>query len=111
MKKYLLSFTLILLLAFFVSCEKSKVETKEEQPYLLEQVGTTAIAQLYADEFKDLDLNEKILAYYLAQAVIAGDRIDNDQSHRHALEIKDILEEIITHKEGIEPETFRAILD
>ena len=111
MKRYLLSFTLILFLAFFVSCEKSKVESKEDHPYLLEQVGTTAIAQLYADEFKDLDLNEKILAYYLAQAVIAGDRIDNDQSHRHALEIKDILEEIITHKEGIDPETFKAILD
>jgi dipeptidyl-peptidase-3 len=111
MKKYLPSFILILFVAFFVSCGKSKVETNEDQPYLLEQVGTTAIAQLYADEFKDLDLNDKILAYYLAEAVIAGDRIDNDQSHRHALEIKDILEEIITHKDGIDPETFKAILD
>jgi dipeptidyl-peptidase-3 len=111
MKRYLLSFTLSLLLVLFVSCGKSKVEKKEEQPYLLEQVGSTAIAQLYADGFKDLDLKEKILAYYLAQSVIAGDRIDFDQSHRHALEIKDILEEIITHEEGINPETFKAILD
>ena len=69
MKKYWVSFTLILFLAFFVSCEKSKVESKEDQPYLLEQVGNTAVAQLYADGFKELDLNEKIFLNFVRQAV------------------------------------------
>lgn len=92
-----------------IFCGKKTV--KEERAVFLEQVGTTAVAQLYADGFKDLTLNEKLLAYHLTQAVIAGERIDYDQSHRHALEIKDLLEEIITNKKGIKPGVYKAILD
>ncbi len=93
-----------------IFCAKKTVE-EEERTVFLEQVGTTAVAQLYADGFKDLTLNEKLLAYYLTQAVIAGERIDYDQSHRHALEIKDMLEEIITNKKGVKPDVYKAILD
>lgn len=100
----------IVLVSLLTFCGKSKIETKEDRPVFLEQVSTTAVAQLYADGFEQLSLNEKILAYYLAQAVIAGERIDYDQSHRHALEIKDMLEEIVTHKEGIDPEIYQSIL-
>ncbi len=96
--------------ASLVFCGKRAVE-EEKRPIFLEQVGTTAIAQLYADGFNDLALNEKLLAYYLTQAVIAGERIDYDHSHRHALEIKDMLEEIILHNDGIKPKVDKAILD
>lgn len=100
-----------LIVLFLTHCGKSKVETKEGPPVFLEQVGTTAVAQLYADGFEELSRKEKLLAYYLAQAVIAGERIDYHQSHRHALKIKDILEEIVIHEEGIDPEVYQSILD
>ncbi len=100
-----------LIVLFLNHCGKSKVESDEDLPVFLEQVSTTAVAQLYADGFEELNLNEKILAYYLAQAVIAGERIDYDQSHRHALEIKDMLEEIVTHTKGIDTAVFQSILD
>jgi len=74
----------------------------EEQKYLLEKVGKVAIAQLYADGFEDLSLNEKILAYYLSRAAVAGRDITYDQNHRHGLKIRNLLEEIVTHPQGID---------
>ena len=73
----------------------------EERKYLLEKVGKVAIVQLYADGFEDLSLNEKILAYYLSGAALAGRNITYDQVHRHGLEIRNLLEEIVTHPQGI----------
>jgi dipeptidyl-peptidase-3 len=75
--------------------------------YLLERVGKVAIAQLYADGFEELNLQEKILAYYLYQAAVAGRDITYDQNHRHGLVIRNLLEEIVTHPKGIS----HAILD
>lgn len=113
MKKLSLAITICLIVGILIFCGKpvKKAEKIEEEKYLLEQVGTTTIAQLRAEEFKDLSLKEKTLAYYLTQAVIDGEPIDYDQSHKHALKIKDILEKIITHREGIPPEIFNQILD
>jgi dipeptidyl-peptidase-3 len=78
-----------------------------ERKYLLEKVGKVAIVQLYADEFEKLSLEDKILAYYLYQAALAGRDIAYDQIHRHGLAIRNILEEIITHPKGID----QAILE
>lgn len=83
--------------------------TTEERKYLLEKVGKVAIIQLYTDDFEDLSLNEKILAYYLSQAALAGRDITYDQIHRHGLVIRNLLEEIVTHPQGIDGEILEKI--
>jgi dipeptidyl-peptidase-3 len=81
----------------------------DERKYLLEKVGKVAIVQLYADGFTDLSLNEKILAYYLYQAGVVGRDITYDQNHRHGLEIRNLLEEIVTHPQGIDKKILEKI--
>ena len=79
--------------------------------YILEEVGDTTALQLYADEFEHLTKKDRLLAYYLVQAALAGRDIYYDQLHRNSLEIRDILEEVITHSEGINQETINSILN
>ena len=73
-----------------------------ERKYLLERVGKVAIVQLYADGFDKLSLDDKLLAYYLYQAALAGRDITYDQLNRHGLAVRNVLEEIITHSKGID---------
>jgi dipeptidyl-peptidase-3 len=70
--------------------------------YLLERVDDAAV-QLYADGFESLPLREKTLIWHLYQAALAGRDIFIDQKHRDALEMRGILEQIITHPDGIDP--------
>ena len=77
--------------------------------YLLERVDDAAVVQLYADGFKDLALNDKILIWHLYQAAIAGRDIYVDQKHEHALEMRHLLEQIITHANGIDAATLAEI--
>ena len=76
----------------------SHVDTR---PYLLERVDEAAVVQLYADGFTALPLREKILIYHLYQAAIAGRDIYYDQRYAHNLAMRDVLEEILTHADGI----------
>jgi dipeptidyl-peptidase-3 len=69
---------------------------------LLERAGKVAIVQLYADGFEELSLEEKVKAYYLCQAALAGRDIAYDQIHRCGLSIRNVLEEIVTHPRGID---------
>src|SRR6266851_9617246 len=69
------------------------------RPYLLERIGEAAVVQLYADGFRDLPLREKTLVWHLAQAAIAGRDIFYDQRYAHNLEMRDVLEAILTHVE------------
>src|SRR6266851_6060186 len=73
-----------------------------ERPYLLERIGEAAVVQLYADGFRDLPLREKTLVWHLAQAAIAGRDIFYDQRYAHNLEMRDILEAIVTYPQGID---------
>ena len=84
----------------------SHVDTRR---YLLERVDEAAVVQLYADGFVDLPLREKALIYHLYNAAIAGRDIYYDQRYAHNLEMRDVLEEILTHAAGIEPETLAEI--
>ncbi|HEV8132587.1 MAG TPA: hypothetical protein VGQ81_15180 [Acidobacteriota bacterium] len=61
--------------------------------------------------FEKLSLPQKKLAYLLYRAAIAGNDIFTDQAHRYALEIKDLLEQIYLHSQGIPPATLRAVHD
>jgi dipeptidyl-peptidase-3 len=68
-----------------------------DRRFLLERVGEAAVVQLYADGFLDLPLREKTLVWHLAQAAIAGRDIFYDQRYAHNLEMRDVLEAILTH--------------
>src|SRR5688572_27895665 len=73
-----------------------------DRKYLLERVDDAAVVQLYADGFDALPLREKMLIWHLYQAAIAGRDIFIDQKHRNALEMRAILEAIITHPQGVD---------
>lgn len=75
----------------------SPAPASTERPYLLEQVDDAAIVQLYADGFDKLSPDEKRLVWHLYQAALAGRDIYYDQRYAHALPMRDILEEILTH--------------
>jgi dipeptidyl-peptidase-3 len=80
-----------------------------DRKYLIERVDEAAVAQLYADGFSDLPLDQKILIWHLYQAAIAGRDIYYDQRYAHNLEMRDVLEEIITHASGVDPQTLAEI--
>ncbi len=80
-----------------------------DRKYLLERVDDAAVAQLYADGFATLPLDQKILIWHLYQAALAGRDIYFDQRYAHNLAMRDVLEEIITHAEGVDPATLREI--
>ena len=77
--------------------------------YLLERVDEAAVAQLYADGFPLLPLDQKLLIWHLYQAAIAGRDIYYDQRYAHNLEMRDVLEEIITHASAVDPATLAEI--
>jgi dipeptidyl-peptidase-3 len=64
-----------------------------------------------APGFDLLDLPQKKLAYYLYRAAIAGHTIAEQQNHRHALEIRTLLETILLSSEGMPPPIRDAVLD
>jgi dipeptidyl-peptidase-3 len=73
-----------------------------DRRYRLEQIDDAAVVQLYADGFAKLTHDEKVLVWHLYRAALAGRDIYYDQRYRHNLAMRDILEEIITHADGIE---------
>ncbi|HEY7474509.1 MAG TPA: hypothetical protein VH679_05820, partial [Vicinamibacterales bacterium] len=77
--------------------------------YLIERVDDAAVAQLYADGFEALPLKEKTLIWHLYQAAVAGRDIFYDQRYRHNLEMRNVLEEILTHAGGVDQATLDEI--
>ncbi|HQZ38889.1 MAG TPA: hypothetical protein PLH72_07600 [Vicinamibacterales bacterium] len=73
----------------------------DTRPYLLEQIDDAAVVQLYADGFEALPTGEKILVWHLYRAALAGRDIYYDQRYRHNLEMRAVLEAVITHPAGI----------
>jgi dipeptidyl-peptidase III len=115
-------FTVIAVVAALTGCSSGPSQQAEskatapaatpapaERTYLLERVDDAAVAQLYADGFEKLSLNEKLLIWHLYQAALAGRDIFYDQKYVHNLEMRDILEETITHPAGIDPATLAEI--
>ena len=91
-----------------ITCAKKQLEKRK---YFLERVGDFQVVQIYADGFEELSLKEKMLAYYLSQASLAGRDIAYDQNHKNGLEIRKILEGIVTHNEGIDEKIYKNIED
>ncbi len=81
----------------------------EDRQYLLERVEDAAVVQLYADGFEALPLREKTLIWHLYRAALAGRDIFYDQRYAHNLEMREVLEEILTHPDGVDPDTLAEI--
>lgn len=60
----------------------------------LDRVDDTVVVQLYADGFDELPLPDKLLAYHLSQAAIAGRDIFLDQRYEHTLGLRWVLESL-----------------
>ena len=80
-----------------------------ERKHLLERIDDAAVGQLYADGFERLPLKEKTLIWHLYQAALAGRDIFYDQRYAHNLEMRDVLEAIVTHPKGVDPKTLGEI--
>src|ERR1700737_948265 len=108
-------FTMALLLPSDVSAQQPSVsqaaasDPQAERRYLIEQAGLFAVTQIYADGFEKLTPRERLLAYHLAEAGIAGDPIYYDQIAPYGLELKQLLEGIWTHPVEIDAEALEKI--
>jgi dipeptidyl-peptidase-3 len=88
----------------------SPVTPTTDRPYRLEQIDEAAVVQLYADGFVKLSKNDRILVWHLYQAARAGRDIYYDQRYRHNLAMRDILEEIVTHADGLADATRQELI-
>jgi dipeptidyl-peptidase-3 len=113
-----LPFLAVLLLALLGACRSESanaavaLEARPADPdrqYLLERVGDVAVVQLYADGFEGLAPKEKLLVWHLYQAALAGRDIHWQQKSVHGLALRDLVEELLTHPDGIEPETLEHV--
>ena len=86
-----------------------KIKGKSKRIYELERIRNARTVQLYADGFNSLSKREKIFAYYLSRAAIAGRTIAIDQTNKYATAIMTLCEKILGHPEGIPSRTMRAI--
>jgi dipeptidyl-peptidase III len=77
--------------------------------YLLEHVDDVAVVQIYADGFPSLSLREKQLVWHLYQAALAGRDIYYDQRYAHNLELRAVLEGILTHARALPEEVEREV--
>ena len=93
-----------------MNAENQETAVTADRKYLLERIGEAAVVQLYADGFEHLPLNDKILCWHLYQAALAGRDIYYDQRYAHNLEMRALLEAIVTHPDGIDPVTLDAII-
>ena len=85
------------------------VEAPADRLNLLERIDDAAIAQIYADGFESLELREKVLVWHLYNAALAGRDIFYDQRYEHNLEMREVLEEILTHAGSVDPAALEAI--
>lgn len=111
MKHFFSSLFIIAVVLMVSSCSQKKTDTQQqtERKYLLERVHNANVVQLYADGFEKLSPKEKIFSYYLYLAALAGRDIAIDQHHENALEVRDLLEQIYTHSNGIDPAVMEKI--
>ena len=114
MNKFKSLLLLILGVVLLMSCSKkdsADSDSEGDRKYFLEKVRNVLVVQAYADEFEGLSLKQKMLAWHLYRSAIAGRDIYYDQSHKHALKIRNILEAVIENPEGIDPEVYENILE
>jgi dipeptidyl-peptidase-3 len=79
--------------------------------YRLERVDDAAVVQVYADGFTSLPADQKQLIWHLYRAAIAGRDIFYDQRYAHNLDMRDVLEAIVSRPAlaGVDAEAFGEI--
>jgi dipeptidyl-peptidase-3 len=78
---------------------------------LVDRVGQTGFVQIEAESFKDLPREQKVLAHFLSLAAIAINPIVYDQNSAYGVELKQLLEQIITHSRGMDPAVLQKLTD
>jgi dipeptidyl-peptidase-3 len=78
---------------------------------VVDRVGSTGFLQLEAESFKSLPPQQKQLAFWLSMAAIAVNPIAYDQNSSYGLELKHLLEQILTHSGGIDPTVLKKLTD
>jgi dipeptidyl-peptidase-3 len=102
--------TFVLLLSALVNLSYPQTdETAKGKSALVDRVDSTAFIQLEAESFQSLTPQQKQLAYWLEQAAVAIDPIIYDQLSKYGLRQKRLLEEIIAHPGGSDPELTQKI--
>lgn len=105
------------LLFFFLSypliaaTAQNRGAASRQRSALVDRVGDTGFVQVEAESFHTLDAKQQALAYWLTQASIAIDPIIYDQLSAYALREKRLLEEILAHRQGVDPRTLTKITD
>ena len=92
-----------------VPATSSPTTSSTDRQYLARAVDDAAVVQVYADGFSALPLKDKTLAWHLYQASLAGRDIFYDQSYVHNLDMRDLLEAIVTHPAGVDASTLAEI--
>jgi len=77
---------------------------------LVDRVGSTGFVQIEAPSFQSLSPRQQALAYWLTEAAIAIDPIIYDQNSIFGLRQKRLLEGILLHADGVNPEARRKIV-
>jgi dipeptidyl-peptidase-3 len=96
-------------LSLFVLIAIGQNEKPSSPSPLVARVGDTGFVQVRAESFDKLSPQQKALAYWLTQASIAIDPIIYDQLSRFGLRQKRLLEEILAHPDGIDPQILARI--
>ena len=89
----------------------SQASATPKESSLVARVGDTGFIKVKANSFESLTPKQQALAYWLAQASIAIDPIIYDQLSAYGLREKRLLEEIVAHPEGIDPQSYGRIRD
>jgi dipeptidyl-peptidase-3 len=85
------------------------VSRQDDRPYLLERVDEAAVVQLYADGFNELPPREKTLIYHLSRAALAGRDIYYDQRYAPSLDMREVVEAVVTHPANVDPDTLARV--
>ena len=114
--KILLALTSLFLLSVSNSSKAnvhSRPSTQEasEPSSMVGRVRDTGFLQLTVDAFNDLTSNQKLDAYWLSMAAIAVNPIAYDQNSVYGLQEKRVLEAILTHPNGIDPNLLKKITE
>ena len=84
-------------------------QSPSDRKYLLDRVEDAAVVQLYADGFSSLPLKQKALIWHLYQAALAGRDIFIDQKHKDALEMREVIEQIVAYPQGVDAASLSEI--
>src|SRR5271154_2942011 len=101
----------VLLLCFAITVPGTLAggQKPDEPTSLVARVDTTGFIKVTVDSFGSLSPKQQALSYWLAQASIAIDPIIYDQLSHYGLRQKRLLEEIVAHPEGVDPQAMTRI--